>query len=358
MRQPAALCAVCLLLCAAARTASLREIVLADWSAETIHGAALQAGNAPALITWGGRLLSWDLSHPGKPRILRGALDPPFAAGGCLYDIDQDGRPDLIAQQGGAQGGLGKLVYALAPSFDPVVIDSNTEFRDCLGVTLLGHRGVLVVHRYGQLRFHEVPSHLPGPWPMQEVYSFYTPSQQGGLLQADIDGDPYPDLLCGNYWLRSPARFDLPWRLFAINIYNDRPASAMLRLALARIGGGTDDLVVTESAVTDARLAWFSRPGDPKLLWEPHPITVNPPLQFAAGLAVADLNNDHRPDLFAGERNGRPSRLLAFWNNGQGSFRTELLQTGEPVIQLWPLPSHELLMMGQHRLSRWHFTRE
>src|ERR671926_18744 len=138
MRQIAALCSAGLLLYATRQAGALSEVVLANWRAETIHGAALQSGRSPTLLTWGDRLLLWDLERSGKPRILRSGLKPPFAAGGCLYDINQDGQPDLIAQQGGTQGGLGQLVYALAPRYDPVTIDSNTEFRDCLGVTLLG----------------------------------------------------------------------------------------------------------------------------------------------------------------------------------------------------------------------------
>ena len=84
------------------------------------------------------------------------------------------------------------------------MIAAGVETRDILAVTLLGHRGVLVVHKQMQVRFYEIPRDPTQPWPAQDLYSFYTPSREGGLGLADIDGDGLPDILCGNDWIRSP----------------------------------------------------------------------------------------------------------------------------------------------------------
>ena len=82
--------------------------------------------------------------------------------------------------------------------------------------------------KYGSTRSRPIPT---AAWPAQDLYSFYTPSREGGLGIADIDGDGLPDILCGNDWIRSPRTFDLHWRLFAINTWNELENSAMLRLA-------------------------------------------------------------------------------------------------------------------------------
>ena len=85
-------------------------------------------------------------------------------------------------------------------------IDNGTDMPNCLAVTFLGHKGVLVVNRGMQMRFYEYSD-----FHYREIYSFYSPSRQAGLLVADVDQDGRPDILCGNYWIRSPGQFGLPW---------------------------------------------------------------------------------------------------------------------------------------------------
>ena len=38
--------------------------------------------------------------------------------------------------------------------------------------------------------------------------------------------DGRPDIFCGNYWVRSPMRFDLPWHIFAVNLLHADPEDA------------------------------------------------------------------------------------------------------------------------------------
>jgi hypothetical protein len=46
-----------------------------------------------------------------------------------------------------------------------------------------------------QVRFFEEPSESSAPWPSRDSYPFYSPSDQGGLLLADVDRDlPWRDL--------------------------------------------------------------------------------------------------------------------------------------------------------------------
>ena len=89
---------------------------------------------------------------------------------------------------------------------------------------------MLVVHKQ-MVRFYEIPTDPTAPWPAQDLV-FYTPSREGGLDIADIDGDGLPDILCGNDWIPLAQKFDLHWRLFAINTWNElENSAAMLRLA-------------------------------------------------------------------------------------------------------------------------------
>jgi hypothetical protein len=142
--------------------------------------------------------------------------------------------------------------------------------RECYWLTILGRRGLVVLPHGQQVRFYAAPERWGGKWEPRDLYSFYTASWQGGLLQVDVDGDGRLDLICGNYWIQSPAEFDLPWRLYAINAYHEHPlsASAQLHWDGAR-------LLWVESRRPRGRIVWFHPLEDPKQLWreEPHELS-------------------------------------------------------------------------------------
>jgi hypothetical protein len=174
------------------------------------------------------------------------AAHSEFGEGGCV-DRDtvvlQDGKP------------LGELVRIRIADGSRTVVDHAVEMHDCLATDLFGRHGVLVVQRYAQVRFYYEGG-------VQEVYSFYTASKQGGLFMADVNGDGRPDILCGNYWIRSPETFDLPWRLFAINTRHGAPEAANFRLAW--LGA---DLVATQGHLAEGAVCRYSPPTDRTQQW-------------------------------------------------------------------------------------------
>jgi hypothetical protein len=312
---------------------------IAELSGEEIRGAAFDTAapaGRPRLYTWGDRVLSWRPPSRGVT-ILRARNSRGFGEGGCVMDVNQDGEEDLVLLQAGRSAEeLGRMVWLEAPGWQVHEIDSDAAFHDCLPTTLYGLRGVLVIHHDAQVRFYEVPGPPTSRWPYREIYSIYTPSRQGGLLIADINGDGLEDILCGNYWIRSPREFELPWRLFAISLWSEEPRSAMLRLALARVlPGELPALIASQREMPNGRLAWFERPADPTQIWTEHRLEASLDLKYPHALAVGDLDGDGKPDIVVGENNGPHSRLFVFRNQGEGKFQPSPVGETSGLIATW-----------------------
>jgi hypothetical protein len=307
---------------AAGQAPRFSEHILRKLRNETVTGYVLQGRT---LVTWGAQLL-WRRLPQGDYRVIRGR-GRAFAQGGCLLDVDGDGKLDIVVNEGGPEA---DLVWYRAPHagarWTRHVIDTGVDAPDMLPVTLLGHRGVLLIHKRMQVRFYEIPADPTARWPSQDVYSFYSPSHQGGLRMADIDGDGLPDILAGMYWIRSPESFELPWRLFAIELWNETLESAMLRLSF-----GPLDLLAAQREMHPARLARFEKPADPRQLWIEHRIESVPDLAEVNSLDVADFNGDGRPDILIAEKAGA-GRLLVLYNEGEGRFRPVTVAQGRPIL--------------------------
>ncbi|HET8547862.1 MAG TPA: hypothetical protein VFL57_07660 [Bryobacteraceae bacterium] len=269
----------------------------------TIRGAALEGD---ALYTWGDGLRRWVLPALRAAVLARGR----FADGGCLLDFNGDGRIDVILQDGAP---VGRLLWFEAPHWTRHVIDREIEMHDCLAAELFGRRGFLMIHRYSQVRFYQ-------PGGVRDIYSIYTPSRQGGLALADVDADGRLDILCGNYWIRSPERFELPWRLFAINTISEQPDSALFRLAWNGM------LVVSQGEMKPGRAVRFRKPGDPREQW--------PAIVLADGLAYPHGLLLRRDEIVVAENNGRRSRWFVF------------APGGERRVESRGIPAHTMCIWG------------
>ena len=167
-----------------------------------------------------------------------------------------------------------------------------------------------------------------------EIYSIYTASHQGGLLAADVDGDGLADLFIGNYWMRNPGSWDLPWRLFNMNTFFDRPDAALARLALyQRPGRAKPDLLWAESEAAPARFALLERPADEKQQWPPR--MIDPAPGHPRALLVEDQTPAGAwPRIYVGADDG--VRIYTHLDQTGGpEWAVARLGSGAPVLALF-----------------------
>src|ERR1039457_1851350 len=86
---------------AAGQPPRFSEHILRKLHNETVTGYALQERT---LVTWGDRLL-WGRLPQGNYQVVRGR-GRAFAEGGCLLDVDGDGKLDIVVNEGGPESGL------------------------------------------------------------------------------------------------------------------------------------------------------------------------------------------------------------------------------------------------------------
>ncbi|MBI4906739.1 MAG: hypothetical protein HY820_24130 [Acidobacteria bacterium] len=281
-----------------------------------IRGAARVGGT---IYAWGNGVMQWE---SGRVRVLH--TGRRFEPAGCTAELD--GAVGLVLREGH------NLVWVHGDGLAQTSrIDTEAGLSDCLATTLLGRRGLLVAHRGLQVRFYERPERDGERWPYREIYSFYTASYQSGLLLHDVDGDGRADILCGNYWIRSPEAFEMPWRLFAINTYNDTEHAAHLRLVM-----WGERLVVAQGELRPAKLALFAAGADPKQLWKETRLEGGLDLNHPAALASGEQG------FVVGERCGR-GRILRWAKHVNG----ELLGEGAAVVALfWDGPDGIVVVRG------------
>src|SRR5687768_15303737 len=91
-----------------------------------IRGAAVAKDGS--LFTWGDGL-QVRATLMADPKVIDTGH---FGEGGCLVDLDGDGKEELVLKE---DSGLGRLTWRRPPRFEPEVIDTEFDTHDCIGAT-------------------------------------------------------------------------------------------------------------------------------------------------------------------------------------------------------------------------------
>lgn len=293
---------------------------------------------APALVWYRRTKKGWD----------RYVIDSSYQtveAGGAIYDIDQDGDPDLVfgADYQGAEVWWWENPY---PVYDPQVSWKRHIIKNSGGHQHHDQSwGDFLQNGKMQLAFWNqqvktlflagIPDDpKSSPWPYDPIFNG-SAGESGswyaeGTASGDIDGDGYTDLVAGNYWFKYQGN----GRFKAI-----RFAEAGGRVAVGKFKPGKTLQIVVSPGDGTGYLKWYESSGDPTdaASWQGHTL-IDTPLIHCHSLAVADINGDGHPDIFAAEmakwseNKDQPdnpgAQSFLFYGDGKGNFSRTVFTTG------------------------------
>jgi hypothetical protein len=260
-------------------------------------------------------------------------------------DVDGDGWKDLVCSG----------VWFRNPGkpqereFERYVFDAGgSGAHDILSADMDGDRKPDIVMmgdertKLNALCWYSITSDPKGSWTRHAI----GPPVHGAITPAgvgDIDGDGDQDVVRADTWFENLDGKGLKWTAHQ-NIPMGRrgPFGVCVRTAIVDLDGdGKQEVVILDADITDSKGAVFKNADGKGGAWTKIPL----PQSFTYGslhaLAVADFNNDGRPDIFTNEQEellpaGRENPRWVMWENlGGGEFK-------ERIILDQKLGGHEL----------------
>ncbi len=255
-------------------------------------------------------------------------------------NVDDDGHPDLIAENSAGQmfwlemndaqgddwyyrqiGNAGKGNHFLSTQGYEL---AQPEAGDKPEIIIVGGE-----QPNGAIYYYKIPSN-PGTneWKRITVASSVYPE---GIGYADLDGDGDIDLCCTSAvnteinWYENPGDGTENW-----NRYYVGPLNGVDRFAAADMDGdGRTDIIATGANQNENGIYWFKAPSDTKTgSWIKHTIVNAGSNNSMNSMDIADMDQDGDMDIVSGTHRG--SLKISIWeNDGRGNFKEHIVCPGK-----------------------------
>ncbi len=157
-----------------------------------------------------------------------------------------------------------------------------------------------------------------GPWPSTEIFDASGSSE--GLTTGDINLDGKLDVIGAGYWFEHTSGTNYTAHLVQSNRLYTRPGVGQF------VPGGRPEIVLSPGDEVGP-LRWYEWNGSG---WTAH--ELDPEMEHGHSMAVADVNNDGRPDFFTAEMHtpgaGDFAVARVFLNLGGGAFAADTVAVG------------------------------
>ena len=342
---------------------NVQHILLSQLGEEHLAHAVLRCDTkGDNIVAWGDRILQWKLVGANKMEEVISPMNGlQYSNGGCVMDVDEDGNEEIVVARCGkpscdnpellwfkqVSGSKSWVEHPIAhlgggnwsAPHDILPITMKIPGRNLL-------KGVVILMSRHQLTWYEVPDDPTKSWKEHNIGTFPAPNQSGMVL-GDIAGNGRPDVACGMFWAECPADpTNQPWQIRRFGKWDDNGWGGMAKLQLGNMNGdGVNEIIASEAEIENARLGIFKRdPNHPDALWEYHEIDNS--LYCPHSLVLADVNNDGKLDIIAGEMTAggwsfplhENPKIIAYLNLGDFHFQRVTLVEGWGVHEMGVAP--------------------
>jgi hypothetical protein len=253
----------------------------------------------------------------------------------AALDVDGDGWADLVCSgvwfrnPGNPRDGKWeRLEFAPKAGGAHDILTADIDGDGRKDIVMMGDART----QLNALCWFRIPADPRQPWERHDV----GPGIHGAITPAgvgDMNGDGFPDIMRADTWFENKGGKGLEWIAHKnIPMGREGPFGFCVRAAIADMdGNGKKAIVMCDSDIGDSKMVILRSPDGKGETWTKQELPQGFPYGSLHALAVADFNQDGKPDIISIEQEellpvGRKNPRCVVWQNlGDRKFEERII---------------------------------